>query len=191
MKLVICALALALFTNNAEANNTYTQIKVNNPNLNPHRAFRISNAINETSKKYNIRPKLLSAILMQESAYKLDARNCNAGLFWRSSVPDYGYILPFVSSNQDINKYFKQPKNRTCYDFGIGQINHVTIVRNNLESIRLISDVHYSVDAAGMIISRLKNRYEKIEPDTWWTRYNAISPNKRLTYKKLVTRYMK
>jgi hypothetical protein len=191
MHKIFCIFLFLSLYKNAYGDNTYVQVKNNNPSLTVSRAIRISSAINSTAKKYNIKPKLLTAILMQESSYKLDAKNCKVGLFWRGYAPDYAHILPFMFNNQDVRKHIKPHIGKICQDFGIGQINHATIVRKNIEIIKLISDIDYSIDTAGMIIGYLKNTYEKYEPDNWWTRYNAISKDKRNIYKKLVTRYMR
>lgn len=62
----------------------YCQVKNNNPNLETSYAIQISSAIKKVEKKYNIPPKIMSAILMQESAYRLGVVGFNG------KTKDYG-----------------------------------------------------------------------------------------------------
>lgn len=63
-----------------EDNPIFCQILDNSPNLDKNYAYELSNVIYRASKKYNINKHLLSAILMQESSYKLNANNNNLDL---------------------------------------------------------------------------------------------------------------
>jgi len=51
-------------------NGTYEHIKKNSPLINSVFARRLAKAIDRSSKRHNIDPKLLSAIIMQESSYR-------------------------------------------------------------------------------------------------------------------------
>ena len=53
------------------------QIMKNNPNLSVARAGKISEIVTQVSNDHGFNPKVYAAILMQESAYKLDAKGCN------------------------------------------------------------------------------------------------------------------
>ena len=57
----------------------YDQIKANKPSLPEWYVLRLSSVINNITAKYNIPKRLYTAILMQESGYKLDAKNCTYG----------------------------------------------------------------------------------------------------------------
>ena len=71
-------LAFFLNTLGCESMPTYCQIKKNNPHLSNEYAFRISKTINKVSKKYDIPQKIFTAILMQESSYRIGIINNNS-----------------------------------------------------------------------------------------------------------------
>lgn len=97
---------------------------------------------------------------MQESRYKVGAKNCR---------PD--------ASGHTI-----------CHDLGIAQVNVRTAKRYGLCENRLTWDMTYSVNAAAMILSDFLKKYP--EDKDAWTRYNAASLDKRIVYKNLVNRWM-
>lgn len=103
---------------------------------------------------------------MQESAYKISAKNINCGV----SIYD---------GKQDC----------VVVDFGIGQINYRTIKSFKFDKTKLLSDLEYSVEAAAIVLEDFKKVHGKKETE-FWTRYNASNPEKRLVYKTLVARYM-
>lgn len=82
------------------------QIASNNPFLNKDRIREIARHINDASYKYNISPKLYSAILMQESSYKINAVNCH------KRGCDYG----ISQINQVTAKKYKFDKKRLTKD---------------------------------------------------------------------------
>jgi soluble lytic murein transglycosylase-like protein len=69
--------------------NTYSsilnQIKRNNPSVTTKKAISLAQSIAKISKQYNIPAKIYTAILMQESAYKVNAVNCS-----KRKCHDYG-----------------------------------------------------------------------------------------------------
>ena len=74
-------------------------------------------------------------------------------------------------------------------DFGIAQINKTTIATFRFSKTKILSDVHYAIEAGAIVLSEIKVRHSKKER-TYWTRYNASKPTKRLIYKKNVLRYL-
>jgi soluble lytic murein transglycosylase-like protein len=61
-----------IIVNKCKQDPVLCQVIRNNPNIDKFYAIRLSKAIIKAHKAYKIDPKLLSAILMQESSYKLD-----------------------------------------------------------------------------------------------------------------------
>lgn len=103
---------------------------------------------------------------MQESSYKISAKNIRCG----TSV---------VSGKEDC----------IIVDFGIGQINHKTIKAFNFDKNKLLSDLEYSVEAAATVLADFK-RVHGNKDSEFWTRYNSGDREKRQIYKNLVARYM-
>jgi hypothetical protein len=117
------------------------------------------------SSKYGLSPRIFTAILMQESGYKLDAKNIQCGVSIETGEKDCVVV-----------------------DFGLGQINYKTIVAFNLDRHRLLKDLEYSVEASAKVLYDFKKSHP--HESTFWTRYNASSFEKRETYRRLVSRYM-
>lgn len=148
-----------------EVQKVLRQIKKNNPSIQTQYSLTLATTIVRTAKKYNLSPRLLAAILMQESSYKISAKNIKCGISINTGKEDCVVV-----------------------DFGIGQINHKTIKAFHFDKTRLLSDVEYSIDASAKVLADFKKSHAK---DTeFWTRYNASSPDKRTIYKNLVARYM-
>lgn len=143
-----------------------SQIKKNNPNLDVEYTATLAKTIVQTSKKYGIHPKVLAAMLMQESAYKISAKNIKCGISIENGKKDCIIV-----------------------DFGIGQINHKTIKAFKFDRNKLLTDLSYSIEASAKVLADFKRMYGHKESD-YWSRYNASTPSKRLVYKRLVARYM-
>lgn len=143
----------------------YCQIKKNRPKISNKYAMKLSNIIYRSTRVHRIPPRIFTAILAQESGYRLEAMGCHRGL--------------------DRETYAEV---RICSDFGIGQIYFKTARSYKFDIEKLTTDLEYSVDAAAQVLSEFKMRYERKEVD-WWTRYNARSRFKRDMYKKFVERF--
>jgi hypothetical protein len=155
----------------------YCQIVTNKPNINKRYAMRVSNIIYRKAKKYDISPKLFTAILAQESMYKLSARNCTTGVVRKSYINFIGEIQGYHYS-----------KTKVCTDFGISQIYYKTAKGHKFDIHKLTTDLEYSI-SAGMIVLKYFQRYRKKDKN-WWTRYNAYDKIKRERYRKLVKRFL-
>lgn len=103
---------------------------------------------------------------MQESAYKITAKNIRCGISISTGSKDCVIV-----------------------DFGIGQINHTTIRNFKFDRTKLLSDLVYSIEASAIVLSDFKRMYGHKEKD-FWTRYNSSTVSKRLIYKKMVSRYL-
>jgi hypothetical protein len=126
----------------------------------------LAQTIVQKSKKHGISAKVLAALLMQESGYKIAAKNVKCGTSITSGERDCVIV-----------------------DFGIGQINHKTIETFKFDKRKLLSDLTYSVEAAALVLADFKRMYGHKEQD-YWTRYNSGNRSKREVYKSLVARYM-
>lgn len=142
------------------------QIQKNNPKISKQYARTLASLIEKKSKKHNVSPKVLAAMLMQESAYNISAKNIRCG-------------VSLTTGNKDC----------VVIDYGIGQINYKTIKHFKFDETKLVSNLEYSVEAAAIVLADFKRMYGHKDQE-YWTRYNASTPAKRQAYKILVARYM-
>jgi len=176
-------------------------------------AMELSDIIYNVSHKHDIPANLYTAILMQESGYKLHTKGCHEGIRYetqgeanfrrlREKYEKYWAhpekcTLPCDAPPVDMifeYDYFKsvEPKlikSKVCADFGIGQIWFKTANTYKFDMERLLTDLEYSVEAGAIVLKDFMKRYSKRE-EFWWTRYNASSINKRKKYQRLVERYL-
>ena len=149
-----------------EVKRVQNQIKKNSPKISKEYSKTLAKTILEKSKKHGVSPTILAAVLMQESSYRISAKNFRCG-------------ISVTTGEQDC----------VVVDYGIGQINHKTIKNFNFDETRLLSDLEYSVEAAAIVLADFKRMYGHKEEE-YWTRYNSSTPSKREKYKMLVARYM-
>jgi len=154
----------------------YCQIKDNNPNISDTKAHLIAKYVIKSSKKYGIPANIYTAILMQESSYRLNALNKKCGL-------------------QDKNPLNYGQKTCVVQDVGISQINVKTAEAYKLDAARLTTDLEYSIDSGAMVLSWFHKRYSKTEKN-WWIRYNVgtrakeTMPTAWEAYKSKVKRWL-
>jgi len=77
--------------------------------------------------------------------------------------------------------------NKRSHDYGLTQINKVNI-KNRYELIKIRSSAEYSIDKALEILLHFKKSYSKLEPDTWYCRYNIGYKNLPETCNRYLTR---
>jgi hypothetical protein len=140
--------------------------------------------------------RLFTAILTQESKFKVDAIGCHPK---KMPINHFEYFDKLKSCHDRtvthkqfmrcFNKIPKFVKRKVCTDFGIGQINEITIRSYDFDIDKLLYDVDYSVEAAAIVLTDIRKGYQKKESD-WWTRYNASTFEKREVYRHLVTRFL-
>lgn len=166
----------------------YCQIKKNKPKINKKYAMTLSNIIYKVTHKYNIPPRIFTAILAQESGYSLKAKGCHRGLAKQEIKVYYTehYWAPYTEYKKE--KRYEMKEIKVCSDFGIGQIYFKTAKSFGFNINKLTTNLEYSVNAAAKVLSGFKKRYERREV-MWWTRYNARNKIKRRIYKELVKRY--
>lgn len=153
---------------NCEHHPIYCQIIENKPSINKTYAMHLSNVIYRYSKLYKIPAKVYTAILAQESIYRISAVNCHTGVV----VDDKGNRIEKV-----------------CTDFGISQIWWKTALSYGFNLDLLVSDLEYSVEAGAIVLADFMRRYAHSDK-FWWTRYNSSQPVNREIYRQLVSRYL-
>lgn len=124
--------------------------------LAPGRAEKIGRLIEHWSKKYDVEPEILTAILRQESNFESGIKAC-----WI------------------VHRY------RTCQitcDYGIAQINELWIKKWGLDPDRLQNDDSYGIRIAARLLAILKREYGHEE--NWWGRYHSATPSKRSAYEE-------
>lgn len=138
------------FAVDCKAHRVYCHIKQIAPELSNSYTMQVSNAIYLAAKKYKVPAKILTAIYMQESRFKLNAKNCTKGLTEGSDS-----IVMVV-----------------CSDFGLSQIHINTIKAYGFDVKRLTTDLNYSAEAGAKVLSHFHKRFGQKEPN-WWVRYNT------------------
>jgi len=167
--IVVTLISTISWTTYAEDHPIYNQIIKNAPKIDKKYAFDLSNKIHKVTKKYNLNARIYTAILAQESMYKLDAINCVKGLHEVSRTPS-----------------------KVCRDFGISQINFKNIPRFGFNIDLLLTDLEYSVEAGAKVLADVKKRIKNNK--NYWVGYNCGTRNIHRKackdYKKLVMRFM-
>jgi len=175
----------------------FCQIVKNKPLINLNYAMRLSNVIFRVSKKYKLPTEIFTAILMQESSYRLNSERKEIGYRKITDEEKIVYLAKctkkgMVACRKGIPKRIKT---EIVTDYGIGQISVDTIERYKFNPDLLISNLQYSVDSSAQVLKWFKSTYSKREKD-WWVRYNVGTRSKRSVrtrwaeYKKLVKKYI-
>ena len=119
----------------------------------------ITNLVYKTSKKYELNPKIILAILKLESNFE----------------------------QSGMNKY-KCDGKKECGDFSIAQINYKTWKKSaNLNLDKLKSNNAYAIDKMGWILSDIRKRHPKDK--LWFLRYHSRNYLLRIRYLKILERY--
>lgn len=181
-------------------NPIYAQIVTNKPSINKDYALRLSNLIHKYSKLYNFDSNIFTAILAQESMYKLEAKACSKGLRLLSleEIHFFNSLCERYLDDSKTEEYEKCVKgiedvtiDRVCQDFGIGQVNYRTARTYRFEVNKLTTDLEYSIKSSGKVFADISKMYSKKEPQDYYTRYNASNKAKRLIYKNRIKRYLR
>lgn len=152
-------------------NQVFAKIIEIRPQMDKNAALSLSNDIHRVSVEYGVDKLLYTAILAQESMFRLDAQQCYKGL------ADCGKI------------------ERVCQDFGIAQIHYKTAKAYGFSKQKLLTDREYSLKAGAKVLLYFKERYVKVEKERWWTRYNCgtkpdVMRNTCQEYYERVRRYL-
>ena len=190
---------------NCKKHPIYCQIKKNKPKLNSKYAMTLSNHIYRASRKHGFPANIYTAILMQESGYRLGAKRTVKGHVKPPKdkidqllqlCQDFHYHNPgydYVGCVNRINKAVVEGVVVT--DYGIAQIYYKTVDSYEFDTEKLLTDLRYSIDAGAEVLGYFYKRYSKREYD-WWVRYNIGTRKKHRVrtawdeYKRLVSRYL-
>ena len=218
-KIIVLAVLLAsvnLFSRDCSRHPIYCQIIRNRPDIDKDYAFELSNIIFKHTRARGVDSRLFTAILMQESRYVLGAKNCRTGILVFTEEEKNNRLSKCLSFTlgcfclyddgepkkclnckvlvkepiKQCRKYVGQYQPvRTCYDFGISQIFHVTARSFGFDIEKLTNDLDYSVEAGVIVLADFKRMYSSREPNDWWTRYNSPTRHHRQVYRELVERW--
>lgn len=172
MKLILIFISILLNTNESlaydlKANPIYHSIKILNKRIPKKVAYNYSNIIAKFSKKYKIDPFLVVSISRQESHINLSTTR---------ELRDNSIIF-----DEKENRFIKIVE---VTDFCMMQIHKGNVINKNLDVEKLLSDPEYCIHEGIKILSYFK--YLKETDKDWWTRYNALDPEKREVYKSKV-----
>lgn len=185
---------------NLAKNPIYAQIVTNKPSINKDYALKLSNLIHKYSKLYNFDSNIFTAILAQESMYRLETKACTKGLRLLSleEVHFFNSLCESYLNASKPEEYKKCVKgiedvavDRVCQDFGIGQVNYRTARSYKFEVNKLTTDLEYSIKASSKVFADITRMYRHREPQDYYTRYNASNKAKRLIYKNRIKKYFR
>lgn len=135
-------------------------------NISHSKAMRLSNVIYKEKRQCDINPRLIVAIIMQESRFKVDS------------------VSKITGYNENNNRQTIK------IDFGIMQINFRNIEKYKLNVKRLLVDEKYSIQQGVKILCRFKKKYLSFEPNSWYSRYHHSNSILRRQYNELISRYL-
>lgn len=190
--IVLLLFSTSLYSNtDCSRHPIFCQITKNKPNIDKTYAMELSNLIYKMHKKYHIPSRLFTAILMQESGYRLEAKGCQEGIRKKTESEIQWELYSNIRKSIGIIPY---TKSKVCTDFGISQIYFKTAKGWGFDIERLTTDLEYSVEAGAKVLHDVMERFEARDND-WYTRYNCgfRGSTKRDTcqiYKKLIKRYL-
>lgn len=151
--------------------------------MNSVKAMELSDLIYKATRKHKIPANIYTAILMQESAYRLDAKNITCG-YKADRAPASSMV--WSGDSQEVC---------VISDFGIAQIHYKSVERYDFDAKRLMTDLEYSVNAGAEVLAWFHRTYSNREID-WWIRYNTGTRAKKKVisawkaYKARVSRYL-
>ena len=177
--LYILSLSLGSYSGIAAVKKTHCLHKKNtlcrsmlklNPEMDPQKAYHLSNIFSQLSKKYKIDPKLILSIAFQESTFKLDAVRKVTGFVYDADSSSYKTM-------------------RVGSDFCMMQIHISNIKKMNLNVKKLLKNPRYCIENGVKILAKYKRRYSK-KSSEWWTHYNAKTKAKQKIYLSKVSRHL-
>lgn len=166
-----CSFAAVKKTNCLHKKNTLCRSMLKlNPEMDPKKAYHLSNIFSQLSKKYKIDPKLILSIAFQESSFKLDAVRKVTGLIYDIETSSYKTM-------------------RVGSDFCMMQIHISNIKKMNLNVKKLLKNPRYCIENGVKILAKYKRRFSK-KTSIWWTHYNAKTKAKQKIYLNKVSKHL-
>lgn len=167
------------------------------PSINKQYAMELSNSIYKATQKYSVPKRLFTAIIAQESMFRMGAKNTKTGLVPKDQLTiryEFNKCVEMLSREEcrevTQSTFGRYREETIILDVGLTQINFRTAERFELDLDLLLTDMDYSVNAGALVLGKMRQRWEKKEPIFWWSRYNASNPSKRKQYQQLVERWM-
>lgn len=135
------------------------QLNGQSSSLNLKNLIRPSYKLNEPTHPFKRKCGHRDLKCLQRQAEHAAARyKLNAELFKR---------IITIESRWRVNAY-----NADTSDYGLGQINEITAISMGLSTERLLKDSLYALEASAAVLAHYRDRYEQVEPNTWFCRYN-------------------
>ena len=180
MKYFIVLMLLGFSANayavNCKTHKVYCKIVKLQPRINKAKAMKISNIIYRHATAIGVNPMVSVAILNQENRF----RNVNTYQIDRKVVEECGEKM----CSKTIVETHK------VVDMGIAQINIRTAVDYGFDIKRLYDhDVEYALEAHFIILKSKIRMCSKLGVDAW-SCYHSATPEYRLKYIKMVSRYL-
>jgi len=132
-----------------------------NPHVSQKRANFLGRIIYKEASRFNIDPKIITAILRQESNFEPNQKVC--------------YVVH---------------RNKACWDtcdFGISQINAAWAKRWHLDTEELINNDAFNIHIAARVLSIIQKQFG--DEENWYSRFNTSGP-KRAIYEMSIKSYL-
>ena len=158
---MILPMILGLTLNQVSIQDIAENIRSLNPSISDKRATHLSKIINRESKRYDIDPNIITAILKQESNFKPAQKVC--------------YIVH---------------RQHACFvtcDFGVGQINQIWLNKWGLSEEEVVKNEDLNIHLTAKILSMIRHQFG--EEEGFWSRYNTSGP-RRAIYEASVQTYL-
>lgn len=182
MRKFLLALILFSFSSvgyavNCEVHKVYCKIVKLQPRIDKAKAMKLSNFIYKGAKAIGIDPLISVAILNQENRF----RNVHTYEV-ESSIKEECHTSSctrIVTEHQEVA------------DMGIAQINIRTAIAYGFDLQRLYDhDIEYAIESHFIILKSKINMCKDLGNDSW-SCYHSKTPEHRLKYVKMVSRYLK
>ena len=138
-------------------------------------------------------PSTIASIIVKFNPY-LDTKIADKyGIIIDKYSREYGVSWKIVIAifRQESN-FDHKAINWKSRDFGMGQLNFMTIRRRKVDLGALLTDSDYAIKQTFLILKELKERYNTGARGwyRWFTRYNSFTPHFRRKYNKNLERHL-
>lgn len=147
-------------------NPVYAHLIRLNPKLDKEYAMDLSNKIASLSKQYGVDPRVVVAIMKQESSLNPDNHRTAVGL------DSYGNVVQVVT------------------DVGLMQINAASVRAYNLSAFLLMTNADYQIVAGFKILADKLKQCAKQYPDTAYACFHSSTPKYHHAYVAAVRRWL-
>jgi len=174
--MMLLSFSASAYAVNCKVHKVYCKIVKLQPRIDKARAMEISNLVYHNAKKLGINPMISLAILNQENRFR-DVNTYHISRDVKEVCNGKSCIKTIVEKH-------------TVADMGIAQINIRTAVDYGFDIQRLYDhDLKYALDCHFAILKSKISMCKKLGNDAW-SCYHSKTPEYRLRYIELVSRYL-